>query len=140
MNQFSDILKLARQKTGKSQGEFGKLLGFKQKAWSNYENGQREPSIDTFFKAVKLGGVEEEVIKMLEQNGLSNSETSDPSVLSDLQRLSAIQKESMTLTERIQKRIQEMQSATPDMKSQDQIEDLLKSNTSSDRDRQNKRK
>lgn len=69
MNQFLTLLRIARNKSGVTQIEFGQQLGIQQKTLSNYENGERDISIADFFRIIKAGGAERELIEMLlEQN------------------------------------------------------------------------
>lgn len=47
MENFAKKLKELRMERGLSQGQMSKALGLSRNAFSNYEQGIREPSLDT---------------------------------------------------------------------------------------------
>lgn len=50
MNDFHNVLKELRKKNKKSQTQLAEELNLTQRAYSHYETGTREPSIDTLIR------------------------------------------------------------------------------------------
>lgn len=46
MNDFHNVLKSLRKESNKTQTEVAKALNITQRAYSHYETGTREPSLD----------------------------------------------------------------------------------------------
>lgn len=53
---FSDRLKFARQSTGLTQKKFAQKIGMSQNGFSQFETGQREPSIPMLIRLSKILG------------------------------------------------------------------------------------
>lgn len=51
---FGQRLRELRKLKGLSQEQVGKELGFSARAYSHYENGERDPSIDTLIKMCRF--------------------------------------------------------------------------------------
>ena len=54
MNEFAQKLKKARINKNLSQGEVSKALGMSRNAFTNYETGIREPSLETLKKICQV--------------------------------------------------------------------------------------
>ncbi|CAM3505626.1 DNA-binding helix-turn-helix protein [Streptococcus pluranimalium] len=57
MSKFASRLKELRKKHGLTQKEIAKLIGISQSSYSNWENGNREPSLENVVRLAKLFGV-----------------------------------------------------------------------------------
>ena len=57
MSKFASRLKELRKKHGLTQKEIAKLIGISQSSYSNWENGNTEPSLENVVRLAKLFGV-----------------------------------------------------------------------------------
>ena len=58
MSRFSDNLKRARQRAGKTQAWVAERLHIHRTTYTRYEAGQAEPSLDDFYALTKILDVE----------------------------------------------------------------------------------
>lgn len=56
MSKFASRLKELRKKHGLTQKEIAKLIGISQSSYSNWENGNTEPSLENVVRLAKLFG------------------------------------------------------------------------------------
>lgn len=56
-NNLRNVLKEQRKKKNKTQTEVAKVLNVSQRVYSNYEKGEREPSIDTLINMADYFGI-----------------------------------------------------------------------------------
>lgn len=86
-NHFDNNLKELRKENGYSQREVAEVISVSQRVYSNYERGEKEPSIDTLIKLSKLFKTTIDYILCNENKRISTMEENEMKIFNKYNKL-----------------------------------------------------